>query len=299
MSQIQDISQLREFLTVYNTLTERCFNNCISDFNAHKPLVQEQDCVNKCIDKSMRVESSFDAKNPSRRKMKIINEHGFRCDGRKAQQIRNISAQLGHGCQLGGAAYLVQGNTQVICHVYGPHEATQRSRMQDDRCFINCQYERFLKSRSKKQNNMKKRTGKDRKSGDSLQRISPRSQIDIHLMVIEEDGSLLSTCINAATLALCDAGIPMKGVVSATTCGIAEGTVICDLNNREENDLVPRITLATISGRDECVLVELQNRVHVAHLPNLLNTGKAMCLAVHECLHTAIRDHLLHTIPIS
>ncbi|CAJ0937125.1 unnamed protein product, partial [Mesorhabditis belari] len=55
MSQIQDISQLREFLTVYNTLTERCFNNCISDFNAHKPLVQEQDCVNKCIDKSMRV----------------------------------------------------------------------------------------------------------------------------------------------------------------------------------------------------------------------------------------------------
>ncbi|CAJ0937100.1 unnamed protein product, partial [Mesorhabditis belari] len=244
--------------------------------------------------------------------MKIINEHGFRCDGRKAQQIRNISAQLGMDASSEGAAYLVQGNTQVICHVYGPHEATQRSRMQDDRCFINCQYERFLKSRSKKQNNMKKRTGKDRKSGDVERLVEktfetavfttnfPRSQIDIHLMVtFKEDGSLLSTCINAATLALCDAGIPMKGVVSATTCGIAEGTVICDLNNREENDLVPRITLATISGRDECVLVELQNRVHVAHLPNLLNTGKAMCLAVHECLHTAIRDHLLHTIPIS
>lgn len=55
MTQIQDITQLREFLTVYNTLTERCFNTCISDFNTYKPVPQEKDCVNKCIDKSMRV----------------------------------------------------------------------------------------------------------------------------------------------------------------------------------------------------------------------------------------------------
>lgn len=29
---------------------------------------------------------------------------------------------------------------QVLCAVYGPHEARQRSRVLDDRCIINCQY---------------------------------------------------------------------------------------------------------------------------------------------------------------
>uniref|UniRef100_A0A1I8A8L7 Mitochondrial import inner membrane translocase subunit n=1 Tax=Steinernema glaseri TaxID=37863 RepID=A0A1I8A8L7_9BILA len=50
-----DSSQLKEFLSVYNTLTERCFQACVSDFNEHKLGDVESQCVNSCMDKQMRV----------------------------------------------------------------------------------------------------------------------------------------------------------------------------------------------------------------------------------------------------
>jgi exosome complex component RRP41 len=87
--------------------------------------------------------------------MDLLSEHGYRQDGRKSDQIRNISCRLGVYAQADGSAYLEQGNTkvngglsctmfdsviQVLAAVYGPHEAKQRSRIIEDHCLINCQY---------------------------------------------------------------------------------------------------------------------------------------------------------------
>ena len=44
----------------------------------------------------------------------------------------------------------------------------------------------------------------------------PKSAIDIYLIVLESDGSVLSSSINAASLALADAGIDMYDLVSST-----------------------------------------------------------------------------------
>uniref|UniRef100_A0A1I7XSD5 RNase_PH domain-containing protein n=1 Tax=Heterorhabditis bacteriophora TaxID=37862 RepID=A0A1I7XSD5_HETBA len=74
--------------------------------------------------------------------MNIISEHGFRIDGRRPHQIRNINCRLGIYPQAEGSAYIEQGNTKVICAVYGPHEG-KRSKQIEDRCVVNCQY-RYL-----------------------------------------------------------------------------------------------------------------------------------------------------------
>nr|CDJ98086.1 Mitochondrial inner membrane translocase complex domain containing protein [Haemonchus contortus] len=52
---IQDINQLREFLGVYNILTEKCFNSCIREYNTNNLTSAEDSCVSRCIDKQMRV----------------------------------------------------------------------------------------------------------------------------------------------------------------------------------------------------------------------------------------------------
>ncbi|CAI2351482.1 unnamed protein product [Caenorhabditis sp. 36 PRJEB53466] len=126
----------------------------------------------------------------------------------------------------------------------------------------------------------------------------PRSQIDIFCEVIQGDGSNLAACVNATSLALADAGIPMKGIASAATCGIVDGKPIVDLTSREETDLLPRVTLATVCGRDEVILVELQNRLHIDHLSHVMETAKSTCADVYECLAVVAQQHLKACAPI-
>ncbi|KAI6192141.1 hypothetical protein M3Y97_00304800 [Aphelenchoides bicaudatus] len=59
MDSIANIGQLKEFLSVYNTLTERCFQACVREFNQHSLNNDEQECTQQCIDKQMRVNRRF------------------------------------------------------------------------------------------------------------------------------------------------------------------------------------------------------------------------------------------------
>ncbi|KAJ1372720.1 hypothetical protein KIN20_034951 [Parelaphostrongylus tenuis] len=231
--------------------------------------------------------------------MSIITDHGFRLDGRRPHQIRNITASLGTVDDADGSAFFEQGNTQVLCAVYGPYECSQ-SRHLEDRCAINCSFSitRFAGVERRE------RSGSDRKSMEIerliekafeaavLTHLFPATEIDICCQIIQGDGSHLAACVNAVSLALAEAGIPMKGLVAAACCSIVDGQPVVDVNQREETDLLPRVTLATMRGEDEIVLVELQNRVHVDHLPALMAAAKDTCKGVHECLCAAILDDL-------
>jgi hypothetical protein len=50
--------------------------------------------------------------------------------------------------------------------------------------------------------------------------LYPRSQIDIFVEVLQADGGNYCACVNAATLALIDAGIPLKDYVTACTASL-------------------------------------------------------------------------------
>ncbi|VDM67653.1 unnamed protein product [Strongylus vulgaris] len=232
--------------------------------------------------------------------MSIVSEHGFRLDGRRPQQIRNISASLGTIRDAEGSAYFEQGGTKVVlCAVYGPYEG-KKSKQLEDRCVINCVFsmtrfagvERRQRVRADRKSMEIERLIEKTFEGAVLVHLFPTSQIDIFCQIIQSDGSHLAACVNAASLAMSDAGIPMKGLVAASTCSIVDGQPVVDINQREETDLLPRLTLATLRGEDEVVLVELQNRVHVDQLPALLAAAKDTCKGVHECICAAIVDEL-------
>lgn len=237
--------------------------------------------------------------------MNIISEHGYRLDGRKPHQIRNLNYKLGVYSQADGSAYLEQGNTKVLCAVYGPHEPRQRSRVLDDRCIINCQYSMATFST----NERKERPRGDRRSLEFERLMEkafevailvenyPRSQIDIFCELLQADGSHLATCVNAGTLALADAGVPVRGLIAATSCACAPGGVACvDVSSREETNVVPRITLATISGQDAIVLAELRNRLHRDHLLLVLEAARKATAHVHSCLEAAVLTHVTTAI---
>ncbi len=49
----------------------------------------------------------------------------------------------------------------------------------------------------------------------------PRSQIEVFAEVIQDDGSAFAVALNAVLLAVVDAGIPVRDVVTATTVTLA------------------------------------------------------------------------------
>jgi len=72
-----EVRNLRDFLTLYNSLTETCFNHCVIDLN-HRDLVNtEESCLYRCIDKHI---------NSNRRAMTVFTDIGPDFLARKQQQ---------------------------------------------------------------------------------------------------------------------------------------------------------------------------------------------------------------------
>ncbi|GLJ24666.1 hypothetical protein SUGI_0471680 [Cryptomeria japonica] len=63
MSNMIDQLQIRDSLRMYNSLVERCFNNCVDSFRRKTLDKQEETCVQRCAEKylkhSMRVSLRF------------------------------------------------------------------------------------------------------------------------------------------------------------------------------------------------------------------------------------------------
>ena len=73
--------------------------------------------------------------------------------------------------------------------------------------------------------------------------------------VLQADGSNQSACINAVTLALIDAGIPMKDYVSASTVSFVNDTPLMDINYLEESSGGPKLSPCNPSQvRKDCTL---------------------------------------------
>uniref|UniRef100_A0AC35U029 Zf-Tim10_DDP domain-containing protein n=1 Tax=Rhabditophanes sp. KR3021 TaxID=114890 RepID=A0AC35U029_9BILA len=57
--QLENISQLREFLTVYNALTNRCFSACVYDLNSNTLIPEETKCAYQCLNKQMSLNQNL------------------------------------------------------------------------------------------------------------------------------------------------------------------------------------------------------------------------------------------------
>ena len=128
--------------------------------------------------------------------------------------------------------------------------------------------------------------------------LYPHSTISIVLHVLSQDGSLLATCLNAATLALVDAGVPMRDYVAACTTGSTasyasneeEADPLLDLNGVEEVEL-PFLTLATGGGGDGVNVLVMETRVQVARLEAMVSVGLDGCGEVRRILDGVVRAH--------
>ncbi|RPB22734.1 hypothetical protein L211DRAFT_759522, partial [Terfezia boudieri ATCC MYA-4762] len=51
LQKLAERKQVKEFMTMYTNLTERCFNDCITDFTSKSLGSKEETCLNRCAAK--------------------------------------------------------------------------------------------------------------------------------------------------------------------------------------------------------------------------------------------------------
>lgn len=120
----------------------------------------------------------------------------------------------------------------------------------------------------------------------------PRSQIDICLQVLQLDGGNYCACVNAATLALIDAGIALKDYVCACSVSLVNGTPLVDINHLEQSSDSPELSAAILPKLDEIVYFELNSRMHEEELGKALDAVSAGCKDVFAAIDITVQEHV-------
>ncbi|KAJ2714192.1 exosome non-catalytic core subunit rrp46 [Coemansia spiralis] len=180
-----------------------------------------------------------------------------RPDRRTGDEIRALHCVLGQLSRADGSAQFAAGDSSVLCGVYGPVDV----RVYDeklDRAHIEVKFrpDTGLPTTKDKWAESAIRSTFER---EILSHLHPRTLVQINIQVRQNDGLVEAAAINAATLALVDAGIPLRTMVAAATCAVLPGGAIVVDPTQEEAvgaQSVHTFAFAGSAGDDEPVYAD-------------------------------------------
>ncbi|KAI0020796.1 ribosomal protein S5 domain 2-like protein [Xylariomycetidae sp. FL0641] len=238
----------------------------------------------------------------------------LRVDGRRWNELRRLHGQIRTQAAADGSSYLEMGNTKVMCVVTGPSEDAKRGGAGSSSAstasapnaadvVVGIAVAGFSSVDRKKRGRGDKRiqelqtTIAKALAATLHTQLYARSAIGVSLHVLSQDGSLLACLLNAATLALVDAGVPMTDYLVACTAGSTSSHAagddaadpLVDLNAQEETEL-PFLTLATLGASDRVGVLVCESRVQVARLEGMMASAADTCKGIRAILDRVVRE---------
>ncbi len=174
-------------------------------------------------------------------KPKLLRDDGRRLDGRAYDELRPIRMEVGILNNANGSALVEYGKTRVLAAVYGPREPQQKHLAIPYRAILRCRYhmapfsthERKSPAPSRREVELSK-VIREALEPVVMTEAFPRTSIDIFIEVLNADGGTRTASVTAASLALADAGIPMKDLVAGVAVGKIEGVLVLDIDEVED-----------------------------------------------------------------
>ena len=238
----------------------------------------------------------FQEKRPE----KLIDLNGLRLDGRKLDQLRQIKLEVGVLDKADGSAYVEQGKNRILVAVYGPREAHPKHIALPDRAVVRCRYhmapfsteERKSPAPSRREMELSK-VMREALEPAVLSENYPRTTIDIFVEVLQSDGGSRCAAINGASLALADAGIPMKSLVSACAVGKIEGQIALDLSDLEDKYGEADMPIALMPSFSKITLVQMDGSLTLEEFAKAVDMAVDICKQIHEMQKTALKGEYL------
>ena len=222
-----------------------------------------------------------------------------RLDGRKFNETRKIEVKVGVIPNADGSAMFKIGDTIAIAAVYGPRNLYPKFMQNPERGTLRCNYNMFSFSVDERA-----RPGPNRRSKEiglvtekalipalNLDEF-PNAVVDVFVEIIQADAGTRCAGICAASMALADAGLPMRDLICAISVGNVGGKIVVDLSKAEEDyeEGSTDMPVAILPRNSEISLLQLDGDMKPDEIKEALELAKKTCNEIYEIQKIALKE---------
>src|SRR3989338_1959592 len=224
-----------------------------------------------------------------------------RLDGRKLDELRPIEAKAGVIKNADGSAFFRIGKTSAYAAVYGPRELYPKFMQDPSKGILRCNYsmmpfsgigERVRPGPNRRAREISLVTEKALAPVVELGEF-PNAVIDVFIELPQTDAGSRCAGICAASMALADAGIPMKDLVAAVSVGKVHDKILVDLDYNEEayeDGPVADIPIALVPSTQKISLLQIDGEISKEELMQALELGRTVIPQIIEIQKKALKE---------
>ncbi len=224
-----------------------------------------------------------------------------RPSGRGFTELRPMTAKVGVIPNADGSAIFAFGNTIAIAAVYGPRQLHPQHMQDPAKGILRVNYDLLSFSVADR-----KKPGPSRRSQEISKMTEwalspvldlenfPNTVIDVQIYIIQADAGTRTAGINAASLALAHAGIPMKNLVCSVAVGKQDKELIVDLDKEEEDfeegEGATDFPVAKIANTDQFTLLQLDGKIQPERVKEVIELANESCDKIYEVQKKALKE---------
>ncbi len=222
-----------------------------------------------------------------------------RPDKRKNDELRPIEAKAGIIKRADGSGYFKIGDTEAYAAVYGPRNLYPRFMQDPQKGILRCNYnmmpfsgsgERIRPGGSRRSKEISMVTEKALLPVLDLDEF-PNSVIDLYIEFPQTDSGSRCAGICAASIALADAGLVMKDLISSVAVGFVNNEVIVDLTKEEEDiENAVDIPMAIMPTTGDITLLQMDGMITKEDLKKAIELGKKACNKILEAQKKSLKE---------
>ena len=228
--------------------------------------------------------------------VQLLREDGLRLDGRRVDEMRPIEIKAGILPAADGSAWVQHGLNVAVAAIYGPMEAHPRKIQKQDRAVIDVRYnmapfstsDRIRPGFNRRSREISKVTAEALESVVLLERF-PRSKIRVEIEILSAEAGTRCVGITAASVALADAGIPMRDMVVGIASGKIEDTVVFDLDKAEDNYGQADLPMGILPNTGEMAFLQMDGDLSIEEFNLATEYNYKAAAEIHEEMVRALK----------
>ena len=227
---------------------------------------------------------------------KLLNKKGLRLAGRKLNELRPVKLEVGILSNADGSAYIEHGKNKILAGAFGPREMHPKHLQRADRMVLRCRYhmapfsvpERKSPAPSRRENELSK-VIRDSLLPSLFVENYPRTGVDLFIEILQADGGTRCASITAASLALADAGLPMRDIVVACAAGKVDNKIALDLMDTEDKLGDADVPVAYMPNLNAVTLLQMDGKLSPKEFEETVKMAIDGCKKIYDIQKEALK----------